>query len=234
MADLPTRRFTDREIAAVLRHAADLDERSGTSEGGGLSLEELREIAAEVGISATAIDRAVAALDRPASVGSWLGGAPAVRRAVRALPNELGKEQIARLVEVVDEQHDSAGAVSEALGSVRWTVSDRMHSSMVSIRPEKGETAIKVVEKINPRLRAVAHFMPAAWALMFAAPMVGAIQAGPGATAGLLVGSLAAGFGAGRIAWNVFSGKSRRRVERMADSLVDEGVRLLPPPGESP
>ena len=227
----PTRRFTDREVAAVLRHAADLDERAGSVEGGGLSMEDLREIAAEVGISADSIDRAVAALDRPRPIdATWWSGAPAARRAVRAVPGELEDGEIARLVQVVDERHAAGGAVSEALGSVRWTGSDRISASVVSFTREGGETAIQVVEKINPRIKRVVQLMPGAWGAMLAAPFVGVVGGGTMASLGLLGGGVALGLGAGRVAWNVMSRLARGRVERLADELSDEGARLLPAP----
>lgn len=125
-----SRRFTDQEVALVLRRASELDE-AGPSEasGGGLSLEDLRDIAREVGISPQAI---------------------------------------ARVVRIVDERADSAGSVTEALGSVRWTGSDRLRSTRVSITPAKGETVIEVVEKAEPRLRRIFYFVPAAWGVMLA------------------------------------------------------------------
>ena len=58
-----TRRFTDQEVALVLRKAAEIDEAEG-SEPKGLSIADLRQIAREVGLSPGAIDRAVAALDK--------------------------------------------------------------------------------------------------------------------------------------------------------------------------
>lgn len=63
----PTRRFTDREVAIVLRKASEIDEGEGADagSGAGLSLEDLKEIAREVGISAQAIDRAARKVEEP-------------------------------------------------------------------------------------------------------------------------------------------------------------------------
>src|SRR5690606_27722163 len=54
-----SRRFTDREVALILRRAAEIDEREGHDASGSLSWGDLRGIAAEVGISPDAVDRAV-------------------------------------------------------------------------------------------------------------------------------------------------------------------------------
>ena len=58
-----SRRFTDREVALVLKRASEFDDSSEVGPATGLSKGDLTEIAAEVGISPAAIDRAVATLD---------------------------------------------------------------------------------------------------------------------------------------------------------------------------
>ena len=82
LTERSTRRFTDREVALVLRAATEIDESEGSGTGaGGISLDDLREIAREVGISGPAIERAVAQLDRGGRVGaSWAGAHSSTRR----------------------------------------------------------------------------------------------------------------------------------------------------------
>jgi hypothetical protein len=46
-----SRRFTDREVAMVLKKASEIDESGDAGASGGLSLEDLTDIAGEVGIS---------------------------------------------------------------------------------------------------------------------------------------------------------------------------------------
>jgi hypothetical protein len=218
----PSRRFTDREVAIVLKKASEIDDSAGSGAAGGLSLEDLTGIAKEVGISAEAIGRAIGDLDHNRRMGPAWAGAPLVRKAVHAVPGELNKEAVARLVRLVDERADTAGTISEALGSVRWTSSDRMRSNLVSITRERGETRIQVVEKAAPRIRRVFHFLPAAWGMMIATPIIGSIGIGVG---GALVGvglGIAVGAAAGRAAWTMLSASSARRVERLAGALAEE------------
>jgi DNA-binding transcriptional ArsR family regulator len=59
-----SRRFTDREVALVLRRASEIEESAGTDGRGGLSARDLEEIAREVGISQRAITQAIASLER--------------------------------------------------------------------------------------------------------------------------------------------------------------------------
>lgn len=215
-----SRRFTDREVALILKRATDLEETELSPVGGGLSLEDLRSIAREVGISPRAIDRAVASLTRGGGMSRSWAGAPRVRKAVRAVPAELTGEDTAHLMSVVDDRVDSTGAITEALGSVRWTGRDRFKSTRVSITPKEGETTIEVVEKAEPKMRRIFHLLPAAWAVMLAGPLVGALQPTTPGLIAILVLSVAVGLGVGRGAWSLMSAASDRRVQRLAEELA--------------
>lgn len=218
MSDAPGRRFTDREVALVLRRASEMDQVEGTA-AAGLSLEDLQEIGQEVGISADAIARAVSSLETKGSSLSGLAGAPLVHKAVRAVSGELNEAALSSLVHVVDERADGAGAVSQALGSLRWTSSDRFRSLQVSITPAAGETRIQVVEKAKPRIRGIVQLVPAAWGLMFAMPLVGASVVGGLAVAGVLAGGALVGGAIGRGVWSLLSARSERRVAGLAEEL---------------
>ena len=224
-----SRRFTDREVALVLRRATELDEASGPTAGaaGGLSLDDLKQIAGEVGISTAAIERAVRTLDRPAALGTRLVGAPAVRKAVHVVPGSLDRDGMAALVTTVDDHAEGTGSVTEALGSIRWTARDRLKSTRVSITPNGDATAIEVVEKAEPRLRRIFHLLPAAWGVMLAGAVVAAAPgAGPIGAAAIATGAALMGAGAGRAVWAVLSAASGRRVHRLARIVADEAARV--------
>lgn len=219
-----SRRFTDREVALILKRATDLEETDAPESAGGLSLDDLREIAREVGISSNAIERAVASLDRGPRIGASLAGAPRVRKAVRAVPAELDQDGIARLMRVVDDRADSTGSITEALGSVRWTGQDRFKSTRVSVTPRAGETTIEVVEKAEPKIRRVFHLLPPAWALMLGPLFIEMLEPSPVGIVGLIVLLIAVGVGIGRAGWSLVSALSSRRVGRLAESLAVEAA----------
>ena len=181
----------------VLRKASEIEEREGSAGSGGLSLEDLQEIAQEVGIAPEAIAKAVDGLDTGRVRTHLLAGAPAAHKAVHAVRGELNDEALGQLIGLMDDETDSAGAISEALGTVRWTASDRLQTTQVSLTPQNGETVIQVVEKVRPR-----------W--------TGATAAG---TAAAFVAAALAGEAAGRFFWNRLSARSRARVERLAATL---------------
>lgn len=217
-----SRRFTDREVALVLRRASEIEDTQGTEGAAGLSLEELQDIGREVGISADAIARAAASLGRSGVVPAALAGAPLVRKAVHAVQGRLNEEALGALIRHVDERADSAGSISQALGSVRWTASDRFRSMQVSITPAGAETRIQVVEKATPRFRHVVQLLPAAWGVMLAAPLAGALGTpGAGIVALLAAGGLVGG-AIGRGVWSLLSSQSEARVSRLAAELSAE------------
>lgn len=234
-----SRRFTDREVALVLKRASEIEEVDGSGAGGGLSLDDLKEIAREVGISESAISQAVSGLAqrRGSLPGPW--GAPLARRAVHAVQGELNTDAIAKLIRRVDEETDSAGSVSEALGSVRWTGADRFRSTRISITPANGETTIQVEEKAVPRMRRIFNLVPGAWAAILAMPVITSAGGLSTAQGAMLVGlSVAAGIGVGRAVWNLMSASSARRVERLAAALSKDAhdaaqAGLLAPASDS-
>jgi hypothetical protein len=222
------RRFTDSEVALVLRKAVELEEAAGSSGGSGLSLDELKDIGKEVGISPESIAKAVAGLDRRGPKGGLLPSGALVQRAVYAIDGELSSEGIARLVRSIDERTDGAGEVSEALGSVRWTTRDRFRGTQVSITPENGETSIQVVEKALPHFRRVVYTVPAGWGAMLGGLVMGVIPGGGsmGIAASLMALGVAVGAGVGRFAWARLSAESRNRVELMAAELSREAREI--------
>ncbi len=203
----------------VLRKASEIEESEGSSGSGGLTMEDLQEIAGEVGIAPEAIAKAVDRLDTVRERTPLLGGAPSAHKAVHAVRGELNEKALGQLIRLVDDETDSAGAISEALGSVRWTTGDRFHSMQVSLTPENGETVIQVVEKTRPRLRRVTQLVPAAWATVLAGGVI--IPWDVSAAGGILafIAAAAAGGAVGRFVWNRISARSRARVERLAAAL---------------
>lgn len=217
-----SRRYTDREVALALRRASEMEEVAGPGGGGGLSRADLEEIAREVGISREAMSRALAELDRRRAPSSLVTGAPRMQRAVRAVGGELNEEAMERLVRLVDERAEGAGVISQALGSVRWTSSDRFQSTQVSITPADGETTIQVVEKSAARLKGALHGVPAAWGLIGGFAVVDSVSMAAASAALLLVAATGVGAAAGRLAWSWISSRSARRVERLAVELAQE------------
>jgi len=186
----------------VLRKASEIEEREGSAGSGGLSLEDLQEIAREVGIAPEAIAKAADGLDTGRVRTHLLAGAPAAYKAVHAVRGELNDEALGQLIGLMDDETDSAGAISEALGTVRWAARDRFRTTQVSRTPQNGETVVQVVEKVRPRLQRLTLLLPTAWATMFAGGFMSWTDATAAGTAAAFVAAALAGEAAGRFFWN--------------------------------
>lgn len=222
------RRFTDRDVALILRRAAELDSRAdGDAVSKGLSIDELRGIASEVGIDPEMVSRAAVELEgRKGLERGALLGAPTVNRQIRAVPGELSREALRHLIRRVDEQVPAQGTVAEALGAVRWSAPGRFLSRQVTLEPGRGETVIRTEERYQDRVRAMAHFIPMAYAT-FIGGIFGAEAIG-GAAPTILLAGIAGGavWTAARAVWNRVSRQSHHRVRTLADELADEAVQL--------
>lgn len=229
------RRFTDKEVALILRRASDLEKKSSStalSQDGGLTLEELKEIAGEAGIDPSLVGRAAAELESPKGLEntSLLSGPGTVQREVRTIPGELSTEELAEIFRIVDTEVADQGTVVEALGNFRWTSKGRFVSTQVSLDPSQGETMVRVEERYNDAVRGVLHGIPASYGLVFGlAAVTEALSLGVLPESLILLGSIATGWGIGTSIWRLLSSRSRTRVQRLTEKLGLDGRALAPP-----
>lgn len=224
--DPSDRRYTDQEVALVLQRAAEIEERrAGASATRGLTLRELHEIARDVGLSPAVIDEAVLAVETGARphAGSLLG-APLSGKTARGLPTRLDEAALRRLIRLVEEQVEATGTVTEALGTVRWTSVPSGHkfagTVQVSVSSGEQETQIQVVHRYPEGLRAVLHFLPAAWGGMLGAALAASAALTPLAVIGVGAGVAALGAGLGRAAWQALARRRDRLVHAIATELA--------------
>ncbi len=227
------RRYTDRDVALILRRAAEIDRKSTPDAPvRGLSVGELQEIAGEVGINPEAVTRAAAEFEgRRGLEPATLLGPGLVRREIRGLGRELSRESLGELVRTVDQQISAQGSVSEALGSVRWSSSGRFLRHQVSFEPSRDETIVRVEERYEGQVRTMIHAIPTAYAAMIG--LVLGIEGIGGAVPGVLLALFFAALAwvVGGFIWGGVSRRSGRRAHELADTLVAEASRL-PAAGE--
>jgi len=227
------RRFSEREVALVLRKASEMEEHVGPS-GSGLSLKELEQIAREVGISSALIQRAVAQMDA-AGARAPLVGAPVSHEAIRVVKGELTPAALAALVDLVERRSDQVGEVTEALGTTRWTARDRFRTTQVAITSAKGGTTMRVVERAADRLKRVLHAIPATWGAGIGLGIVGNMDPGAPLIIATIMGGGAVGGLLGRLVWGRLSAARAARVESLAAELAQEAEAAASAgPTESP
>jgi positive regulator of sigma E activity len=225
------RSYSDREVSLVLRRAAEIEAAEGGSVGGA-SEAEVIAIAREAGISPEAVARAFDELHVEAGVTGTSFLPPSSRRSTLSIPGALGREQLAGLVQSIEDRIGRPGTVTEALDTVRWTSTSSMWTTQVSLSSGPGGSKVGVHERINDRSRRVLFILPGNLGLMIGMIVAGSIGA---STAGMLSVAAAggiAGLAIGRAAFKRFSRASRERVERLAADVAEAARRLLP--GTSP
>jgi hypothetical protein len=234
---LTEKRFTESEVALVLRRAVELEgtiSNSDPPEARGLTLKELQDVALEAGIRPDLVSRAAAELETTPDLEPFsVAGPYTVKKEVRVLEGEATREEIGQLMRVVDGQVSAQGTVVEALGAVRWTSHGRFLSTQVSVEPADGETLLRVEERYSDSIRGPLHGIPAAWGLILGLALgleVWGLVLPIALVLALVLGT--AGWTVGNLVWRVVAARSGSRVARVADQLATEAEGLLPPPGE--
>jgi hypothetical protein len=151
------RRYGDKEVGLILKRAADLQRQdpAGTA-GGGLTVEELEEIAAEAGIDPSYLRRAAQELDISATyladeAPTLLTGAPLTVRLERTVVGELPESELDRLVPDIQQAADGHGQASLIGHTLTWrsNTSNTERSLLVDVSARDGQTHILIEERLH-------------------------------------------------------------------------------------
>jgi hypothetical protein len=176
------RRFSDKEVALVLRRASALQRSEPTArDPEGLTQTDLEEIAQEAGIDVHHIRQAVAELgaDKFADLGTRLAGAPVRIHIERRLPGELSVEALEELVPLVGQATAGHGQASLVGKTLTWSsqTSGNVSSQQVVVSSMRRETLIRIEEHLG----------------QLAGGLFGGIMGGVGGGVGLGVGGALGG-----------------------------------------
>lgn len=216
--------FSDQEVSLILRRAAEI-EASGKG-ATGMTGADIEAIALEAGIQPGAVRLAIEELRVEPSTPALPWSAPASRRETRVVPAELGRDQLAGLMQAIEERVGRHGSVTEALGTVRWSSTAGLWITDVSVTPRDGETRIGVHERIVEDKRKLFQILPPAWGAMAGMIVAGSLAVGALGIIALTAGGAALGFGIGRAIYRSRSEASRERVERIAMALAEDARAL--------
>jgi hypothetical protein len=224
------RRFTESEFALILRRAIQLDADSvrvsqnapppATLPPGGLTLKEIEEIAAEVGVDPARVVEAVDWLGTPEwSKLARVFGGPAKMNAERSLARLLPPEEMGRLLDVARRLLDTQGESHEVLGGVEWKKSSWVSLVSVRVAPE-GEGARLSVAVDRGGAAFLSHYIPILGGLGLAGITLGILD--PVAwqvIAGIVAGGAATGYAVGRTIWVRATRKWRNLMERLTSEI---------------
>lgn len=157
--DLPTpaRRYTDKEIRRLLTQAAEIQKKETghdhRDDGGGLTLADLQEIAAEAGIHPRYLQQAAASIDSPKAtgLGPALAGSVLNISVERTVPGELGEEDFERAIVDIQHAFKQPGTASMVGRTLMWKTeaTDTQRALQVTVSSRGGETHIRAAEQLK-------------------------------------------------------------------------------------
>lgn len=153
--DLP-RRYVDSEVSRILERAADLqlEEGAGGTGADGLTLRDLEQIGAEVGIDPRHLRRAAAEMvpggSRP-SRWTWFTGGPTTLRLERTVPGEVPDTAFEVIIEEIRRSAGSPGQPSLLGRTLTWRSEgpSQATSVEVTVTSRGGQTSIRIEERLH-------------------------------------------------------------------------------------
>jgi hypothetical protein len=232
------RRYSEEEFALILRKASEIQLSEGRSPGapgagGGLTLQEIRSIAAEAGIDPEAVTRAASVLgalgwEKKAGLAERIFGGPSKFHLECEVPGRLPPEEMGRILEQIRKAVEHQGEASEVLGGMEWKTVGELSAINVNITPRGDETSVQIVGD-RGGAGALTFTMPMAAGAILMGALGGAID--PETIAGgisLAVGTLGGAFLLARTAFVSGSKRFRKRLTHLMEVLSSsvEGAAL--------
>jgi hypothetical protein len=222
------RRYSDREMALILKVASQIEARAPGGEG--YSLAEIQTIAAEAGIDPALVLQAAATLEAERSSRSAaILGAPTLYRFQRSVAGEVPEGKLGDLVSTIRQVIGREGEVAEVLGSLEWwdgrSADETTH---VQITPQQGRTAIRVTGRYGEA--AAIPYLVAGIGAAIASVVVGTeLHAAVLVELGAIAALWGAAYLGGRSVWRRLADAARRRLHGLADALAAQAAASLSP-----
>lgn len=214
-----SRLYSDQEISAILKRAGEMQATQSPEESHGLSLDELQQIAKEVGLDPRIVAAAAAELEHSGveSKASGLLGAPTSMYIERVLPGEIDDAMMPEVAAKIGKAFGMVGRSGQVGRSLEWTHGSEQMHLQVTVTPQNGQTKVRVIGKY-PKVALVIFaplmIMGSMWSwvipLGLGAPAAVVIALG---LVGLMLCYMGARFGFSRFV---------RKKERAAETLMRE------------
>ena len=219
------RRYTDAEFALILRMAAEGRNPSGDAKSrpaGGLTLAEMTQIAAEVGIDASLVQQAAERL-LEANPSSRLLGGPTLHRRRDMVPASLDPDALPGVVDTIRDVVGQHGDVREELGRCVWSSVGEPSQIRVEVAPGEGRT--EVIVSVDRRGAFILTWTFPVLGGMVGAGIVGAILEPATVVGGtaLFAGMATGGLLVARALW----GRGTKAMRRKVDTLIRETRRVI-------
>lgn len=216
-------RFTDQQLALILKRAANLQAAGDESRH---SLEEIRQIAAQVGIPPELVTRAASEVVEGRRPPGGLLGPETSFFASSSIPMRVASSAFPELLSVMRRRVGSPGNTSEISGSLEWRGDTRYSSLLVTVTPGEGETVVAVQGEYDRERNGIYAALLAAPIALGLVAAAGAMESGRFLLAlAIFAGVGLLGFGAARFFWTYLARAGRREVRELRDALVEQLTR---------
>lgn len=227
------RRYSSREFELIVRKAFELEERAPQTITGreGLTLDDMRSIAAEVGLEPAAIASAAALLPAEHAGGAArLLGAPEAWAWELRLDTALNDDARDVLLQTVRRVLRQRGEVRRVGDTLEWKSVGRSDHIWITITSRGGHSIVDITGDRRPALLFSLLTPFLLWGALAAA--AGLTVSFAGASLVLPAGALIGAWFTARLAWRGASQRLRARLERLAVALRTDAVRLAVGPGD--
>ncbi len=138
-----SRKYTEAEVRAILAKAVQDGPSGPPSETGDLTLDEIKQIGAEVGIDPVSLERAARSVspvqpDRRA----LLAGAPTAVTVERRVEGSLDSVQPNEILSVIRKEMGSPGRLSELTDLLEWRSEGELGQRVITLSSSDGGTAV--------------------------------------------------------------------------------------------
>lgn len=140
------RLYTEQEFNSILKRTAEKQAEQGTKETVGLSLQEMQQIAAEVGLDPTLLASVVAELDSNPDTRKKLPWyqVPNKVSLERVLQGNLEEDQWPEIVAAIENKLGVSGVSSQIGRMLEWTYSSRFVRYKISFSPGEDQTKVRL------------------------------------------------------------------------------------------
>ena len=142
---MPDRRYSEREFALILKHAAELQEGlNKVAAHGEFTLEEIQNIAAAAGIDAQNVLEAARALPAHVPESNVFHGPASRYEFSEYVPGEISQGGIEDIIDAARTETGEDGKVTQVLDSVEWRANNADGTLLIVTR-RNGRARLKVV-----------------------------------------------------------------------------------------
>ncbi len=228
---VPRKLFSEKEVGRILKRATELHEAEGPADTMGLSLDEVRQIATEMGVDPRYVTAAVTEVEQHGGEDErfhWLG-APVSYELERVVEGDVSEEQWEEMVDAIHRSYNLVGVTGQVGRLLEWTHNGRRRQVQVRVVSRGGKTRIRIYSRY-PKMAAVTFAVPLALSYMAASLFVAAV--GSFTMSGfpsLVIGLLGTVFLLMRFVFGRMVDKKKRKVRQLLNRLEQIAAEPMPP-----